>query len=96
MDAFYADMDARNRRANTLASAIEINRPVNLKKCLRALDACQGVVREIADNDILDAKAIIGAGGFGCEPASAASVAGIKLLRQQGIIAASDRVFHEG
>jgi len=92
MDAFYTDMDARNRRANTLASAIEINRPVNLKKCLRALDACQGVVREIADGEILDAKAIIGAGGFGCEPASAASVAGAKLLRQQGIIGASDRV----
>src|SRR5436190_10282860 len=92
MDAFYADMDARNRRANTLASAIEINRPVNLKKCLRALEACQGVVREIGDGEILDAKAIIGAGGFGCEPASAASVAGAKLLRQQGVIGASDRV----
>ncbi len=92
MDAFFADMDARNRRANTLASAIEINRPVNLKKCLRALDACQGVVREISDAEILDSKAIIGAGGFGCEPASAASVAGARLLRQQGVIAPSDRV----
>ncbi|HVJ84258.1 MAG TPA: threonine synthase [Caulifigura sp.] len=92
VDAFFADMDARNRRANTLASAIEINRPVNLKKCLRALDACQGVVREIPDGEILDAKAIIGAGGFGCEPASAASVAGARLLRQQGIIGGSDRV----
>ncbi|MFV1992218.1 MAG: pyridoxal-phosphate dependent enzyme, partial [Acidimicrobiales bacterium] len=79
-------------RANTLASAIEINRPVNLTKCLRALDACDGVVREVSDEDILDGKAQVGAGGFGCEPASGASVAGAKLLRQQGVIAPSDRV----
>lgn len=92
IDAYYADMDARRRRAKTLASAIEINRPVNLKKCLRALDVCNGVVREVGDQDILDAKAQIGLGGFGCEPASAASVAGAKLLRQQGVIAPSDRV----
>jgi len=92
VDAFYADMDAKGRRADTLASAIEINRPVNLKKCLRALDACHGIVREANDAEILDAKAMIGAGGFGCEPASAASVAGARLLRQEGIIAPSDRV----
>jgi threonine synthase len=85
-------METRDRRANTLASAIEINRPVNLTKCLRALDACHGVVRETTDAEILDAKAMVGAGGFGCEPASAASVAGARLLRQQGIIGAGDRV----
>lgn len=92
IDKFYADMDAQNRRANTLASAIEINRPVNLKKCLRALDAMDGVVREVHDAQIMDAKAKVGAFGFGCEPASAASVAGAKLLREQGVIAPSDRV----
>lgn len=92
VDGFYQDMDARNRRAHTLASAIEINRPVNLMKCLRALDACQGIVREVSDAEMLDAKAQVGAGGFGCEPASAASVAGVKLLREQGVIAPSDRV----
>ncbi|MCA9027412.1 MAG: threonine synthase [Planctomycetaceae bacterium] len=92
IDAFYADMDAKNRRANTLASAIEINRPVNLTKCLRALDACDGVVREVTDEEILHGKAQVGAGGFGCEPASGASVAGARLLRQQGVIAPSDRV----
>ncbi|MFG0297792.1 MAG: threonine synthase, partial [Maioricimonas sp. JB045] len=92
IDAFYTDMDEKNRRANTLASAIEINRPVNLKKCLRALDACDGVVREVSDAEILDAKANVGAGGFGCEPASGASVAGARLLRKQGVIAPGDRV----
>src|SRR5690606_6329449 len=34
----------------------------------------------------------VGAGGFGCEPASGASVAGAKLLREEGIIAPGDRV----
>ena len=63
-----------------IASAIEINRPVNLDKCLRALDVCDGVVREVTDQEILDAKAQVGAGGLGCEPASAASVAGAKKL----------------
>ncbi|MFV0445932.1 MAG: threonine synthase, partial [Planctomycetaceae bacterium] len=92
IDRFYSDMDASNRRADTLASAIEINRPVNLKKCLRALAVCDGVVREVDDAAILDGKAQVGAGGFGCEPASGASVAGAKLLREQGIIAPSDRV----
>ena len=92
IQAFYDDMDASQRRASTLASAIEINRPVNLTKCLRALDVCDGVVREVSDDEILDGKAQVGAGGFGCEPASGASVAGARLLRQQGLIASSDRV----
>ncbi len=91
-ESFYRQMDKENRRAHTLASAIEINRPVNLEKCLRALDTCDGVVREVTDEEMLDAKAQVGAGGFGCEPASAASVAGARLLRQQGVIAPSERV----
>jgi threonine synthase len=82
-------MDREKLKADTIASAIEINRPVNLKKCLRALDFMDGVVRQVDDQAILDAKAKVGAGGFGCEPASAASVAGAKLLRQEGIIAPS-------
>lgn len=92
IDEFYRAMDEAEHKADTLASAIEINRPVNLKKCLRALDVMDGVVREVPDQDILDAKAQVGAGGFGCEPASGASVAGAKLLRSQGVIAPSDRV----
>ena len=92
VDTFYREMTRDGRRAATMATAIQINRPVNLVKCLRAIDVCDGVVREVSDQDILDAKAQIGAGGFGCEPASAASVAGAKLLREQGVIAPSDRV----
>jgi threonine synthase len=90
--AYYDDLDSRRAKADTIASAIEINRPVNLKKCLRALDFCDGVVRRVTDQEILDAKAQVGAGGIGCEPASAASVAGAKLLRDEGVIAPTDRV----
>ena len=89
---YYRQLDEQSRRASTIASAIEINRPVNLEKCLRALDVCDGVVREVTDQEILDAKAQVGACGIGCEPASAASVAGLKSLVAEGIIGRSDRV----
>lgn len=91
-EGYYAGLDAEKIRAATIASAIEINHPVNLPKALRALDKCGGVVREATDQEILDAKAKVGAGGLGCEPASAASVAGARKLRREGVIAPSDRV----
>jgi threonine synthase len=91
-DNYCAELDAAGRRASTIASAIEINRPVNLTKCLRALELCDGVVREVTDQEILDAKAQVGAGGLGCEPASAASVAGTKLLVSEGVIGRDERV----
>ena len=53
-----------------MASAIEINRPVNLKKCLRALEFTNGVVTTVSDQEIMDAKASVGGGRLGCEPAS--------------------------
>jgi threonine synthase len=92
IDDYYADLTARNFSPHTCASAIEISRPVNLKKCLRAIDVCNGVVRAVSDGEIVDAKAIIGKYGLGCEPASAASVAGLKLLRAEGVIGADERV----
>lgn len=89
---YYRELDDKHKKASTIASAIEINRPVNLRKCIRALEVCDGVVRQVTDQDILDAKAQVGAGGFGCEPASAASVAGAKLLVREGVIGADERV----
>jgi threonine synthase len=92
LNAYMKMLDDANARADTLASAIEINRPVNLPKALRALERCGGVVREATDQEILDAKAKIGAGGLGCEPASAVSVAGLQKLIREGIILPSERV----
>ncbi len=89
---YYQEMDRLQTKAATIASAIEINRPVNLNKCLRALEICDGIVRRVSDQEILDAKAQVGAAGIGCEPASAASVAGTRLLREEGVIGKSDRV----
>ncbi len=89
---FYERMDAEGRRARTTASAIEINRPVNLKKCLRALDWTDGVVEKVTDQEILDAKAQVGRGGLGCEPASGAGVAGTRKLVRQGVIGPDQRV----
>ncbi len=85
-------LDDADKRADTLASAIEINRPVNLPKALRALERCGGCVREVTDGEMLDAKAKIGAGGLGCEPASAASVAGLLKLVREGVIDPGERV----
>ena len=89
---YYDALDKLSKRASTIASAIEINRPVNLTKCLRALQWCDGVVREVTDQEILDAKAQVGANGLGCEPASAASVAGAKRLVAEGVIGRDERV----
>lgn len=89
---YYSDMVARNYRPSTIASAIEISIPVNLKKCLRALNVCNGVVLAVTDEEIKDAKAIVGKFGLGCEPASAASVAGLKNLIANGTITSGERV----
>ena len=92
IDDYYAELTARNFSPHTCASAIEISRPVNLKKCLRAIDICDGVVRAVTDEQICDAKAIVGKFGLGCEPASAASIAGLKHLRAEGIIGFDEKV----
>jgi len=92
VDDYQCRMNKANYEAHTVASAIEIGRPVNLTKALRTLDAMDGIVRQVTDNEILDAKALVGAHGYGCEPASAASVAGLRLLLKEKVISPSDRV----
>ena len=85
-------MDAAREHAHTIASAIEINRPVNLPKALRALHLMNGVVRSVSDEDILEHKALVGRHGYGCEPASAASVAGAAMLLREGVIRPDESV----
>jgi threonine synthase len=88
----YAAMDESNWEAHTVASAIEIGRPVNLPKALRALHVMNGVVREVSDDEILEHRAMVARWGFGCEPASAASVAGLRRLMDEQVISPSDSV----
>jgi len=89
---YYSELTARGFSPHTCASAIEISRPVNLKKCLRAIEVCNGVVLAVTDEEICDAKAVVGRYGLGCEPASAATVAGLKRLRSQGVVGSDERV----
>lgn len=88
----FDTMKNEGKAASTVASAIEINLPVNLSKCLRAIEIMDGLVTSVSDAEILDGKALVAKFGFGCEPASGACIAGIKKLRANGMIAPSDRV----
>jgi threonine synthase len=92
IDSTYSRMTATGAKAKTIASAIEIGRPVNLPKALRALDVMSGVTCEVTDDAILDEKARIGRYGYGCEPASAASLAGLRQLIERGVIGTGERV----
>ncbi|MCL5769850.1 MAG: pyridoxal-phosphate dependent enzyme, partial [Planctomycetes bacterium] len=51
-----------------------------------------GVVAQVSDQEILEAKALLGRHGFGCEPASAATVAGLEQLLERKIISPHERV----
>lgn len=88
----YAAMDESNYHPHTVASAIEISRPVNLPKALRALDIMNGLVRQVTDETILEHRALVARYGFGCEPASAASVAGLHQLLDDGTISPDEQV----
>ena len=70
----------------TLATAIRIGDPVSWPKALREVTESGGVVEKVSEQEIADAKAQIGRCGIGCEPASAATLAGIRKLTAQGTI----------
>jgi threonine synthase len=76
----------------TLASAIKIGAPVSWKKALRAVEETNGTVLTVTEQEIADAKAVIGAEGIGCEPASATTVAGIRKLQLDGFIKTDEKV----
>ncbi len=59
---------------------------------MRAVRETHGVVAAVTDEEILEAKAVVDAAGVGCEPAAAASIAGLRQLVQSGIVRASERV----
>jgi threonine synthase len=53
---------------------------------LHEVAASGGVVERVSEQEIADAKAVIGKSGIGCEPASAATLAGIRKLTSAGVI----------
>jgi threonine synthase len=79
-------------RAETVATAIRIGDPASWDRAVRAIRDTNGLVLACSDEEILDAKRAIDAAGVGCEPASAASVAGVRRLVADGTIHPGDRV----
>ncbi|MFN8660310.1 MAG: threonine synthase [Thermomicrobiales bacterium] len=73
-------------QADTVATAIKIGDPASTPRARRSIDVTQGWVTTVTDDEILEAKALIDGVGIGCEPASAASLAGLKKLRAEGVI----------
>ncbi len=76
----------------TLATAIRIGDPVSWPKALHEVRCSNGVVEKVSEQEIADAKAQIGLCGIGCEPASAATLAGIRKLRAAGVMRADEDV----
>ena len=76
----------------TVATAIRIGAPASWDRAVRTIRETNGVVASATDEEILEAKAVIDAAGIGCEPASAASVAGVRKLRNEGVMAEHERV----
>jgi threonine synthase len=90
---FYELMQRKDRsylnavgHPETLATAIKIGDPVSWPKALNEVEKSAGVVEKVTEQEIADAKAIIGVSGIGCEPASAATLAGIRKLITGNII----------
>ena len=78
--------------AETVASAIRIGNPASFDRAVGAIRYTNGAVVAVPDEDLLDAKAVVDSSGVGCEPASAASVAGVRAAIRTGVIAPHERV----
>ena len=89
---YYDHLDKEGIRPKTKATAIQIGRPANILKGLRALEFTNGVVTTVTDSEMLDGMSVVGLNGFDCEMASGASVAGIKKLMNEEIIKKDDTV----
>jgi threonine synthase len=90
--AFREGADLVPVHAETTATAIKIGAPASWKKARAEVAASHGTVLDVGDDEIADARAIVGRDGIGCEPASAASLAGLRRLVSEGTIGAGDDV----
>lgn len=78
--------------AETVATAIRIGDPASWDRAVRTIRETNGLVIAVSDEEILAAKTVIDAAGVGCEPASAASIAGVRQLVEKGVVRFDDRV----
>jgi len=79
-------------QAETRATAIRIGDPASWDRAVGAINATDGVVESVTDDEIFAAKRVVDRCGVGCEPASAASVAGVRALVARGVIRRDARV----
>jgi threonine synthase len=79
-------------RAETRATAIRIGNPASWKKAVAVLRETGGACEDVSEEEIAIAKAEIGADGVGCEPASAVTLAGLKLLVRSGFVKRGESV----
>jgi threonine synthase len=78
--------------AETRATAIRIGNPASWRKAVAVLKNTGGACEEVSENEIAQAKAELGAEGIGCEPASAATLAGLKKLASAGLVKSQETV----
>jgi len=78
--------------AETVATAIKIGNPVSYTRARRVIEESDGIVEEVTDEEILAAKMVIDRAGIGCEPASAATLAGVRKLVARGIVKRDEQV----
>ena len=77
----------------TVATAIRIGAPVSAKKALRAIYESDGMAETVTDEEILDAQKLLARReGIGVEPASAASIAGLRKLVESGQIDKGEQI----
>ena len=77
----------------TIATAIRIGAPVNWKKAVRAVEESGGWAIDVTDSEIIEAqKSLARMEGMLVEPASAASLAGVRELVQEGYIDRDEEV----
>ncbi len=84
--AYQRGGDLQPMAAETVATAIRIGNPVSFHRALAGLAATDGVVEKVTDQEIVDAKAVVDGAGLGAEPASCATVAGLKKLVTAGTV----------
>jgi threonine synthase len=94
VEAVETDADAVRRwpEVETIATAIRIGYPVNWPKALPAIRETGGTAVAVTDAEITDAQRTLAGEGVGVEPASAASVAGLRKLRREGVVEADEDV----
>lgn len=90
LDKYYTYKDSKALLPKTRATAIQIGKPANIAKALRAIEFTDGLVVQVDDKEMSHGMAVVGLNGFDCEMASGAVPAGIKALREQEVIKGDD------